>query len=381
MDQLNNPNSSSTFPKPPTLNDKLKSKGKSGPQELSERDAALYHSMMMKSDAVAKGGNPYQSLAADVTSTPYAHELVRQAMFYVNKKPPAVKGNDSRLMEMALKRAMSGEARGRKQREVYSEYEKGGVREARRPSVRTLSRDSQGSSLNRLRAAAGRKRGRRRGRAASLVTGETLWAVGGSDSEGASDSEWGGAGRGGRDTEKFQRENTTASLGSILKKKSTESTKRKLKPLQMKGTALTAAALTEAAKWKAAEKKRGAIELAGTSLSLSSRAMLPHISLPLDREHTGLYHSLDSSKIGLAYPQQTEDVLGGFPAHLKPRRGLSTMSDNILLHRGGALRLSELGVPTGAGSVVSDTSSVASHRSHITDVSHKSRRSSFFHKK
>ena len=337
-------NNSINFPKPPTLNEKLKSKGKSSDLQEVREGEVLNHSI------------------------PYSQELVRQAMFYIARQPK-VGGADTRLLEMALNRAMSGD-KNKKQKESFSVYEKGlnHAKEVRRPSVRSLSRQNQaGLHPGRVKGKNGllpKKKPLKRNRTSSLVTSETGWAMS-SDSEG----EWGSD---------MYRENTTASLGSMVIHKSNNKTPRKLKPLQLKGTALTAAAISEASKWAAETKHRPSMELSGKSLPLSSRNALPHIphilqqSSERSRDAFHNSHTTEPSKLRMSY---SEVNLLTVPAshQAKGRKEMSTLSDNILNSYHNATAAAALKFDT--ASQWSDVASVAG-----SSVSHRSRRSSFFKK-
>ncbi|XP_012936291.1 uncharacterized protein LOC101861112 [Aplysia californica] len=403
MDQLNNSSSANTFnfPKPPTLNEKLKSKGKTdlqdGKEDLidgsSSSDALHYHSRWTAGsrkpslnsnhsrDVVVGGtGGSFlngkgsaQNLSADMMSTPFSHDLMRQAMFYISKRPPQ-QVEDTRLVEMALRQAMSGEKVRKKQKEniaagAYSK--KSGVKEPQRPGVRSFSSRISSSQFSRPQGqlkGGSRKRQKKRNRTKSLA-GETIWGVT-SDSE----EEWGVAAAIAAGDVGYFRENSTASVSSMMlssSNKGVQKSPRKLKPLQVKGTTLAAAAVAEASRWVAEKNIQPMMELSGTSLPLSSRTALPRILQSREKASNGAftYNNDFDNYSKFAIPFVDGGQVGVVPAHMRPRRGVSTLSDTGILHsqhngRGGGLNFE-----------------TASQYSDSGGVSHRSRRGRLWQKK
>lgn len=200
-----------------SANNSKSSNSHSGSNSTSLHQSASSASLHAHGQAAAPSGSSKVTLTSAIHQTPFSHELMRQALFYIcNDKRRPSQGKDSQLVAMALSRAMSGEKQGQRRKKTSgrSQHESGkyarnssvSIKSPRRPSVRTMSRVSQMSS-SRNRALASVKGGGSKRRQKSkklkgggadsskLHLGETLWT---SDEEDALSVRSQAFGRGGR---------------------------------------------------------------------------------------------------------------------------------------------------------------------------------------
>ena len=108
------------------------------------------------------------------------------------------------------------------------------------------------------------------------------------------------------------------------------------------------------------------MELSGSSLPLSSRTALPRILQSRDDDDGSHTYESDIENSRLQMPYENEMYLN-VPVTMKPHRGMSTLSDNILLNAPNTMnRFNSLKLETS---------------SQLSDRSLRSRRGTFWQKK